>query len=145
MFHNVSITTGSLSVALATSGLATSLTGPGAIVGIPLGAVGGVCGIISAFSAGMMKKLSAKISKHDTTIALSRAKANTIADLVSKALRDGKIDDVEFSLILAEEEKYEKLKAEVSDKKTIVKDLSEEARKKIYLEAKEELQRMLAQ
>ena len=66
VLHKISITTGSLSVALTTSGLATSLTGPGSIVGIPLGAVGGVCGIISAFSAGMMKKLSAKISKHDT-------------------------------------------------------------------------------
>ena len=108
MFHKLSITTGSLSVALTTSGLATSLTGPGSIVGIPLGAVGGVCGIISAFSAGITKKLSTKISKHDTTIALSRAKVNTITDLVSKALRDRKIDDVEFGLILAEEEKYEK-------------------------------------
>ena len=145
VFHKLSITTGSLSVALATSGLATSLTGPGSIVGIPLGVVGGVCGIISAFSAGITKKLSAKISKHDTTIALSRAKVNTITDLVSKALRDRKIDDVEFSLILAEEEKYEKLKSEVRDKKMVVKDLSEESRKKIYLEAKEELQRKLAQ
>ena len=145
VFHKLSITTGSLSVALATSGLATSLTGPGSIVGIPLGLVGGVCGIISAFSAGITKKLSAKISKHDTTIALSRAKVNTITDLVSKALRDGKIDDVEFSLILAEEKKYEKLKSEVRNKKMVVKDLSEETRKKIYLEAKEELQRKLAQ
>ena len=145
VLHNVSITAGSLSVALTTSGLATSLTGPGSIVGIPLGAVGGVCGIISAFSAGMMKKLSAKISKHDTTIAVSQAKVNTITDLVSKALRDGKIDDVEFSLILAEEEKYEKLKSEVRGKKTIVKDLSEEARKKIYQNAKEDLRRKLVQ
>ena len=145
VFHKLSITTGSLSVALATSGLATSLTGPGSIVGIPLRAVGGVCGIISAFSAGITKKLSAKISKHDTTIALSRAKVNTITDLVSKALRDRKIDDVEFSLILAEEKKYEKLKSEVRNKKTVVKDLSEESRKKIYQEAKEELQRKLAQ
>ena len=145
MFHKLSITTGSLSVALTTSGLATSLTGPGSIVGIPLGVVGGVCGIISAFSAGITKKLSAKISKHDTTIALSRAKVNTITDLVSKALRDRKIDDVEFSLILAEEKKYEKLKSEVRDKKMVVKDLSEESRKKIYQEAKEDLQRKLAQ
>ena len=145
VLHKISITTGSLSVALATSGLATSLTGSGSVVGIPLGAVGGVCGIISAFSAGITKKLSTKISKHDTTIALSRAKVNTITGLVSKALRDRKIDDVEFSLILAEEGKYEKLKSEVRDKKTIVKDLSEESRKKVYQEAKEDLQRKLAQ
>ena len=96
VFHKLSITAGALSVALATSGLATFLTGPGSIVGIPLGVVGGVCGIISAFSAGITKKLSTKISKHDTTIALSRAKVNTIADLVSKALRDRKIDDVDL-------------------------------------------------
>ena len=94
------------------------------------------------FSAGITKKLSAKISKHDTTIALSRAKVNTITDLVLQGFCvTEKIDDVEFSLILAEEKKYENLKSEIRNKKTIVKDLSEETRKKIYLEAKEELQR----
>lgn len=36
---------------------------------------------------------------------------------MSQALRDSKIDDVEFSLILAEENKYEKLKSEIQDKK----------------------------
>ena len=38
-----------------------------------------------------------------------------------------------------------KLKSEVRDKKMVVKDLSEESRKKIYQEAKEDLQRKLAQ
>ncbi|XP_031569334.1 uncharacterized protein LOC116303863 [Actinia tenebrosa] len=143
--HKIAITSGSISVVLKGSGVATSLAGLGIIVGVPLAGVGAACGIISAVATGIMKKLSTKISKHDTTIALSRAKVNTITDLVSKALRDRKIDDIEFSLILAEEDKYEKLKTDMRNKKTVVKDLSEESRKKIYQEAKEELQRKLAQ
>ena len=144
ILHKISITAGTLSVVLSGSGLATSLTGPGVIVGIPLGAIGGFCGIISAVSAGVTKTLSKKISKHDTTIALSHAKTNTIADLVSKALRDQRIDDVEFGLILAEENKYEKLKSEIRNKKTIIKDLSEETRKKVYQDAMNDIQRKLA-
>ncbi|XP_031554479.1 uncharacterized protein LOC116291451 [Actinia tenebrosa] len=132
-----------MSVALTGTGVATSLTGPGIVVGVPLASVGAVCGIVSAVTTGIIKQLSGKISKHDTHIALARAKANTIADLVSKALRDRRIDDTEFSLILAEEKKYGELKS--GNKKTIVKDLSEESRKQIYQKAKEDLQRKLAQ
>jgi len=144
ILQKTSITTGSLSVVLTTSGIATSVTGPGVVVGIPLGAVGGLCGIISAVTASVAKKLSGKISKHDSTISLSRAKANTIADLVSKALRDRKIDDVEFSLILAEEGKYEKLKAEIRHPNPGVRDDSE-LKKKIYSQAMVDIRKKIDQ
>ena len=52
---------------------------------------------------------------------LAKSKINTIRELyiISKALRDGQIDDKEFSLILKEIDKYETLLAK-SDKKLIL-------------------------
>ncbi|XP_031551074.1 spindle assembly abnormal protein 6-like [Actinia tenebrosa] len=88
------------------------------------------------------EKIKRALMKYGVPLAFS-AKANTISDLVPKALRERRIDDAEFSLILAEEVKYEQLKTSIRNKKTVIKDLTEETRKKIYQEAKEELQRKL--
>ena len=50
------------------------------------------------------------------TVSLAKAKVNTIHDLVSKALKDNTISDQEFSLILSEVDKFEKLKMEIRQK-----------------------------
>ena len=105
-----------LSVILSASGLGTTLTGFGAVVGIPLGAVGGICGGISVGFGAASKRLSHKVSKHEQTVSLAKAKVNTIHDLVSKALKDNAISDQEFSLILSEVDKFEKLKLEIRQK-----------------------------
>jgi len=47
VFSKIGVGTGLLSVILSTSGLGTSLTGFGIVVGVPLGALGGVLGVIS--------------------------------------------------------------------------------------------------
>ena len=109
----ISVSSGTLSVILSASGLATSLTGFGAAVGIPLGALGGVCGGVSVVCGMASKILSHKVSKHEQTVALAKAKANTIRDLVSKALQDNMISDQEYSLVLAEVDKFEQLKLEI--------------------------------
>ena len=116
IFTKISVGSGVLSVILSASGLGTSLTGFGAVAGIPLGAVGGVCGGVSVGFGMASKLLSHKVSKHEQTVALSKSKANNIHDLVSKALQDNKISDQEFSLILAEVDKFEKLKLEIRQK-----------------------------
>ena len=97
-------------------GLEPPLLGFGAVVGIPLGAVGGICGVISVGFGSASKKLSHKVSKHEQTVSLAKAKVNTIHDLVSKALKDNAISDQEFSLILSEVDKFEKLKLEIRQK-----------------------------
>jgi hypothetical protein len=129
VFHSIGVTCGTLSVVLSASGFRTSLTGPGIAIGVHLGALGGLLGIVSACSAAATKKLSKKVSKHENTIQLAKAKANTVADLV---LRDGNVDEKEFEIILAEEHKYTKLKNEIKQRNQIeiVRDLSEESRKK---------------
>ena len=116
IFTKISVCSGVISVILSASGLGTSLTGFGAAVGIPLGAVGGFCGGISVGFGAASKRLSHKVSKHEQTVSIAKAKVNTIHDLVSKALKDNTISEQEFSLILSEVEKFEKLKLEIRQK-----------------------------
>ena len=59
--QNICVGAGSLSIILSMSGLGTSLTDFGAAIGIPLGAVGGFCGLISVLSGTFSKKLGKKI------------------------------------------------------------------------------------
>jgi len=115
-FSKLSMGTGVVSVILGSSGLGTSLSGFGIVVGVPLGALAGVFGLTSVGCAAVSKRLSKNVSKHDQTLAMARAKVNTIRDLVSKALKDNKISDEEFSLILSEVNKFEALKKEIRQK-----------------------------
>ena len=116
IFTKISVCGGMISVILSASGLGTSLTGFGAVVGVPLGVVGGVFGGLSVGFGYASKRLSNKVSKHEQTAAIARSKLNTINDLVSKALKDNVISDQEFSIILAELEKFQKMKQEVRQK-----------------------------
>lgn len=111
--QGTAVFSGTLSAALTSAGIGTSLTGPGAIVGVPLSAIGGVFGLVSASLGVATKRLTNKISKHEKTIQLIKAKHNSIADLVSKALHDNSIDEKEFTLIMSELNKYETLKNEI--------------------------------
>ena len=121
IFSKVGVGSGMLSVILSASGLGTSLTGFGVIVGVPLGSLGGLCGGISVGCVVASKRLSLKVSKHEQTVALAKAKVNTIRDLVSKAMRDNVISDQEFSLILAEVDNFERLKLEIRQKMVVEK------------------------
>ena len=47
---------------------------------------------------------------------IARSKINSIKDLISKALRDEKISDEEFSLIIKEVDKFEDLKIQIRQK-----------------------------
>ena len=116
IFTKISVCGGMISVILSAGGLGTSLTGFGAVVGVPLGVVGGFFGALSVGFGIASKKLTHKVSKHEQTAAIARSKLNTINDLVSKALKDNIISDQEFSIILAELEKFQKLKQKVRQK-----------------------------
>ena len=65
ILNGVALTTGSLSVILSASGLAVSLSGLGIVVGVPLGAIGGIFGIVSASMVKIGKRIAVKISKHE--------------------------------------------------------------------------------
>ena len=78
----------------------------------------GFCGLVSIISSLASKKLGKKISKHEATTILAKSKINSIKDLISKALKDEKISDTEFSLIIKEIDKFNELKSEIRAKIT---------------------------
>ena len=63
-----------------------------------------------------MKKSTSKDEKHEKIKTIASVKLDTIASYVSKALRDNKVTDEEFLLILEELEKYKVMKEEVRSK-----------------------------
>ena len=58
-------------------------------------------------------RLNTKVTKHKKTISLAESKHLSVSRLVSKALTDGSISDVEFNLILREIENYYSLKGQL--------------------------------
>ena len=116
VFTQVGAATGFLSVVFSAGGLGTGLTGVGLPIGISLGALGGIFGVVSIGCGLALKRLSSKVSKHEQTVALARAKTNTVSGLVSKALTDNEVSDNEFALIIAEKEKFNSLKRGIRQK-----------------------------
>ena len=113
---NLSTGSGTLSVALCGGGLGTGFTGIGLPVSVALGVVGGVCALTSVATASLAKAVSMKVSKHEKTVSVCKAKINTIKDVVSKALTDNKISHEEFVLIKSEYEKYYEMKRSIREK-----------------------------
>lgn len=90
--------------------LSTIIAAPIAI-GMEAAALG--AGAISIIGSQVNKKLSLKAEKHDKIKTLAEAKLNTINDHISKALKDDHISEEEFSLVLDELDKFNKMKEEI--------------------------------
>ena len=111
--HTSAVGLGSLSVGLSSGALATALTGFGIVASPALAGVATVCGLASVGFAAVSKRLNRKVTKHEKIYTLALAKRNSVNELVSKALTDKQISDVEFRIITREVEKYHTLKAEI--------------------------------
>ena len=111
--HRSAVGLGSLSVGLSSGALATALTGFGIVASPVLAGVATVCGIASVGFAAASKQLNRKVTKHEKIYTLAIAKRNSINELISKALADKQISDVEFTIITREVERYHELKAEI--------------------------------
>ena len=116
IIQKVAIISGALSATLTSSGIGVALTGSGAIIGLPISVVGSIIALLSIGLGVGVKSLSRKITKHDRTIQLIESKRSTISNLLSKALSDDKIDDLEFTLITHEFESYNNLRMEIRRK-----------------------------
>ena len=97
--HLCGVTTGA-SVVLSASGLGTGMTGIGIPVGASLGALGGICGMLGLCFGLASKNMSKKVSKHVENVARAKATINSINTVVSKAMRDGVISDVEYKIVI---------------------------------------------
>ena len=106
-------TTGALTVVLSTASFTTFLTGIGAIIGAPIAGISAVMGITSTAAGASSERLNRKVTKHEKTISLAESQHLSISRLVSKAMSDGSISDVEFNLILREIGNYYSLKGQL--------------------------------
>ena len=111
--HRSAVSLGSLSVGLSSGALATALTGFGIVASPALAGVATVCGIASVGFAATSKRLERKVTKHEKIYTLAQAKRNSVNELVSQALADKQISDIEFRIITHEVEKYHELKAAI--------------------------------
>ena len=87
------------------------------VVGAPVGMVGASFTLIFSLTTGIMKKLLIKTRKKkkkpDNILMLAKIKLNSIETLVSQALIDMEISNGEFTKIMKEKKKYEKMKLNV--------------------------------
>ena len=85
---------------------------------IPLGGVAGGFALVSSGLIVASKKLDSKIKKHQEIVTLAIAKRDTVDRLLSKAMRDNRVSDDEFQLIMDEHSQYNVLKGAVRAKLT---------------------------
>ena len=111
MVHTSAVGLGSLSVGLSSGALATA--GFGIVASPAFAGVATVCGLASVGFAAVSKRLNRKVTKHEKIYTLALPKRNSVNELVSQALADKQISDVEFRIITREVEKYHTLKAEI--------------------------------
>ena len=92
------------------------------VIGLPATIpLGGVAGGFALMSSGLIvasKKLDSKIKKHQEIVTLAIAKRDTVDRLLSKAMRDNRVSDDEFQLIMDEHSQYNVLKGAVRAKLT---------------------------
>ena len=136
--------TGVLTAVLSSASFATFVTGIGAIVGAPIAGIAAVMGLFSTTAGASSGRLNTKVTKHEKTVSLAESKHLSVSRLVSKAMTDGSISDVEFNLILREIDNYYSLKGQLRREVKIenissvekVEALRQELKKKISTEAR---------
>ena len=136
------VTTGALTTVLSTASLATLLSAIAAPIGASLAGISALMGITSTTAGVSSERLNKKLTKHKKTVSLAESKHISISRLVSKAMSDGTITDVEFNLILREIDNYYSLKGKLrmevkkienisSDQKGDIEALRQELKTKI--------------
>ena len=94
--------TGTLTAVLSSASFATLLSGIGAPIGAPIAGIAAVMGLFSTTAAVSSGRLNTKVTKHEKTVSLAESQHLSVSRLVSKAMTDGEVSDVEFNLILRE-------------------------------------------
>ena len=105
--------TGVLTAVLSSASFATFVTGIGAIIGAPIAGIAALLGTASTAASVGSERLNTKVTKHEKTVSLAESKHLSVSRLVSRALTDGSISDVEFNMILREIDNYYSLKGQL--------------------------------
>ncbi|KAL9979162.1 hypothetical protein ACROYT_G016781 [Oculina patagonica] len=109
VIHYSVVCLGAVTAALSSGAVATSLTGVGIVIGVPVAAVAGISGAASTGLSVINKKLERKVNKHSRILALAVAKHDSINSSVSQALNDNLVSDKEF-ITAAESERQSQLR-----------------------------------
>ena len=86
-----------MTTVLSSGAIATSLTGFGALAGVPLGGIAIFSGGASSGLSVINKKLECKVNKHSRIHALAVAKHDSINSSVSQALNDNHVSDTDHT------------------------------------------------
>ena len=131
--HLCGVTTGAF-VVLSASGIGTGITIVGLPIGIALGSLGGLCGMLGLGFGFASKNMSKKVGKHVDNVARAKATIGAINAVVSKAMRDGVISDVEYKIVTNIDNVYNKRMA--SNRRSV----NSQDLKKMREQVEEELQ-----
>ena len=147
MIHYSVVSLGAMTTVLSSGAVATSLTGIGALVGVPLGTIAIFSGGASAGLSVINKKLERKVNKHSRIHAMAVAKHDSINISVSQALNDNNVSDTEFQLITREMQKYrqfkQNLRSHFAQKQTTPRQSDELDLKKIKDEIREDFRKKI--
>ena len=90
---------------------------------MPVGIVSASFTLIFSITTGIINKLLSttikKKKKHDQILTLAKSKYNSIESLISEALNDINISHKEFITILNKKDKYEKMKEDMEEQKSV--------------------------
>lgn len=120
---------------LSSGGLAVSLSGSGLVGGVPLRGAFGLFGLVSTIFTVGGKRFDKRFQNmREKTVSRAKARHISISSLVSKAVNDGSISELEFNLIMREVEQYRSLKDKIRSttskgQKVDVEALKEEIKK----------------
>ena len=122
-----------------TASIATISSGVAIPIGIVLTGTGLLLSIAATVTRKSLNAIRVKQKKHDQIILLAQTKLESIQDMISKALTDGNISDLEFERILSELDRYRTLKQEVRNKaKKKSESITDEQREAILQQGREE-------
>ena len=138
MFYGSTQISGLIAIGAGSSAVGTLASGIGAPISLPLSGIALFCGLLSNTSAAAAKATMKKVEKHEGIKRMAESSLNTINDLVSKALMDGRVSNEDFQHILKELENYREHKTGIKHRtRANLNELTPEREREIRAEAEE--------
>ena len=115
-------------------GLLSTIIAAPIVVALEAAAV--ACGLAGIAGKYISRRLLVKAKKHDEIRVLALSKLNSITDVISNALRDGRISPEEFKLVLDEMDKYGLMRVKIQEKTRKAAQSTEAEKNALMVEAR---------
>ena len=122
-------------------GLLSTIIAAPIVVALEAAAV--ACGFAGIAGKYISRRLLVKAKKHDEIRVLALSKLNSITNVISNALRDGRISPEEFKLVLDEMDKYGLMKAKIREKTRKAAQSTEAGKNALMVEARASIMKEL--